>query len=45
MKLNKATLLPMLATAVVTIGIITVINNVSQLATVKDTVNGNKGWF
>ncbi|ERM57675.1 hypothetical protein [Vibrio cyclitrophicus] len=45
MKLNKTTLVPMFATAAITIALLTVINNVSALGSVKDSVNGNKGWF
>ncbi|UGA55296.1 hypothetical protein [Vibrio sp. VB16] len=45
MKLNKATVMPIVITAGLTIALIAVINNVSTLKPVKDTVYGNSGWF
>lgn len=45
MKLNKSTLIPMLTTAAITVAILAIINNVSALEGVKDSVNGNTGWF
>ncbi|WP_171734753.1 hypothetical protein [Vibrio sp. 99-70-13A1] len=45
MKLSKSTVVPMLVTATLTLAILATINNVSALGVVKDTVNGNKGWF
>lgn len=45
MTLNKKTLVPMLTTAVITLGLLAAINNISALEGVKDTVNGNSGWF
>ena len=45
MKLNKATIIPMGVTAMFTILVIALINNTGALSGVKDTVNGNKGWY
>lgn len=45
MKMNKSTLVPMLTTAAITIALLAVINNVSALGGVRDSVNGNTGWF
>jgi hypothetical protein len=45
MTINKKTLVPMLTTAVLTLGLLAVINNVSALEDVADTVNGKSGWF
>ncbi|WP_172795371.1 hypothetical protein [Aliivibrio logei] len=45
MKFNKATMVPMAVTAVLTISLIALINNTSALTSVKDTVNGKTGWF
>ncbi|MDN3697774.1 hypothetical protein QWY97_10495 [Vibrio cortegadensis] len=45
MKLNKSTLIPLGTTVLLTVGILALINNVSALGAVKDTINGDKGWF
>ncbi|BDU42890.1 hypothetical protein [Vibrio nigripulchritudo] len=45
MKFTKATVVPMLVTAGLTIGLLAAVNNLKPLEKVKKTINGDGGWF